>query len=199
MPKARGDATMIIRRTAVSAFALGLLLLGAGTTFAKEPQAPLQLPITGLVAGGGTFTGTLSLQKFVARDGQVMAIGMVTGSATSATGTPLGTTVVGPIVFPVHVGPGTPIGGTANPGAAVTPQATCEILHIDIGAVNLNVLGLQVMTQPVVLDISGDTAGVLGNLVCTILDTVNNVIRLVGLLNQLLALLTGLLGAVLPG
>jgi hypothetical protein len=77
--------------------------------------------------------------------------------------------------------------------------ATCPVLHIDIGAVNLNVLGLQVTTQPVVLDISGDSAGVLGNLVCTVLDTLNNVVNLVGLLNQILGLLTGLLGALIPG
>jgi len=72
-------------------------------------------------------------------------------------------------------------------------------LHIDVGAVNLNVLGLQVATQPVALDISGDSAGVLGNLVCTVLDTLNNVVNLVGLLNQILGLLTGLLGAIIPG
>jgi hypothetical protein len=56
-----------------------------------------------------------------------------------------------------------------------------------------------VTTQPVVLDISGDSAGVLGNLVCTVLDTLNNVVNLVGLLNQILGLLTGLLGALIPG
>ena len=54
-------------------------------------------------------------------------------------------------------------------------------------------------TQPISLDISGDTAGPLGHLVCTILDTLNNVIGLVDLLNQLLGLLTGLLGAIIPG
>jgi len=81
----------------------------------------------------------------------------------------------------------------------VAAQATCPVLHLDIGAVNLNVLGLVVVTQPIGLDISGDSAGVLGNLVCTVLDTLNSVVDLVGLLNQILGLLTGLLGGLIPG
>jgi hypothetical protein len=65
-----------------------------------------------------------------------------------------------------------------------------------LGAVNLNVLGLQVTTQPIAIDVSGDSTGtnVLGNLVCTILTTLNNVVGLVNLLNQLLGLLGGLTG-----
>jgi hypothetical protein len=186
---------------AVSALTMGVLLLGAGATRAdpggkKGQAASLQLPITGTVAGGGTFAGTLSVLKFVVRDGQVAAIGMVRGTATSAAGTPLGTALVGPLTLPVQVGPGATLAPTA---AAPVAAATCPVLHIDIGAVNLNVLGLQVTTQPVVLDISGDSAGVLGNLVCTVLDTLNNVVNLVGLLNQILGLLTGLLGALIPG
>jgi hypothetical protein len=189
---------------AVSALTMGLMLSLAGNAPAdpgqkgqnKDEQAPaLQLPITGTVAGGGTFAGTLSVLKFVVRDGQVAAIGMVRGTATSAAGTPLGTALVGPLTLPVQVGPATLAPTSAAPIAA----ATCQVLHIDIGAVNLNVLGLQVATQPVALDISGDSAGVLGNLVCTVLDTLNNVVNLVGLLNQILGLLTGLLGAIIPG
>ncbi len=162
-----------------------------------EQAAPLQLPITGTLAGGGTFAGTLSVQRFVVRDGQVAAIGMVRGTATSAAGTPLGTALVGSLTLPVQVGPGATMATTT--AAPVAAQATCPVLHLEIGAVNLNVLGLQVTTQPIVVDIPGDSAGVLGNLVCTVLDTLNNVVGLVDLLNQLLGLLTGLLGALIPG
>jgi len=193
---------MMNRRMAVSALAMGALLLGAGTTRAdpggKNAQAAsLQLPITGTVAGGGTFAGTLSLQKFVVRDGQVAAVGIVRGTVTSAAGVPLGTALVGPLTLPVQVGPAATLATTT--AAPVAAQATCQVLHLDIGAVNLNVLGLLVVTQPIGLDISGDSAGVLGNLVCTVLDTLNNVVDLVGLLNQILGLLTGLLGALIPG
>jgi hypothetical protein len=194
---------MMNRRMAVSALTMGLMLSFAGTTPAGQGQngqkdpASLQLPITGTVAGGGTFAGTLSLQKFVVRDGQVAAVGIVRGTVTSAAGVPLGTALVGPLTLPVQVGPGPTVATTT--AAPVAAQATCQVLHLDIGAVNLNLLGLVVVTQPIGLDISGDSAGVLGNLVCTVLDTLNSVVDLVGLLNQILGLLTGLLGALIPG
>jgi len=56
--------------------------------------------------------------------------------------------------------------------------------------------GLQVATQPISIDVSGVTGGtnVLGSLICTILETVNNVVGLVNLLNQLLGILGGLTG-----
>ena len=74
--------------------------------------------------------------------------------------------------------------------------STCGVLHLDLGAVTLNVLGLQVTTQPISIDVSGTSGGsnVLGQLICTILDTVGNVIGLVNLLNQILGLLGGLTG-----
>ncbi len=195
---------MMNPRMAVPALTMGLMLGLAGSTPADQPQkghrderaARLQLPITGTVAGGGTFAGTLSVRKFVVQDGQVAVVGFVRGTAMSAAGVPLGTALVGPITLPVQVGPGATLAPTT--AAPVAAQATCPVLHLDIGAANLNVLGLQVTTQPIALDISGDSAGVLGHLVCTILDTLNNVIGLVDLLNQLLGLLTGLLGALIP-
>jgi hypothetical protein len=78
-------------------------------------------------------------------------------------------------------------------------QATCGVLHLELGAINLNLLGVVVTTTPVTIDISGDTAGPLGALVCEILNTLQSVVGLVGLLNQLLGLLTGLLGGVVGG
>jgi hypothetical protein len=199
---------MMNPRMAVSALSMGVLLLGAGTTPAdqgekgkKGQEASLQLPITGTFAGG-TFAGTLSIQKFAATpDGmKLVAIGFVRGTATSSAGAPLGSVLAGPISLPVsRPEPGGPIVTTTAVGAAVVAQATCQVVHIELGAVNLNVLGLIVTTQPIVLDLSGDTAGPLGNLVCTLLETVNTVVDLVGLLNQILGLLTGLLGGILPG
>jgi hypothetical protein len=199
---------MMIGKMAVSALSMGLLLGAAGTAPADQEkkehnkkEASLQLPITGSF-DGGTFAGTLSIEKFAATpDGKkVVAIGFVRGTATSSAGAPLGTVVAGPISLPVsRPEPGDPIVTTTAVGAAVVAQATCQVVHIELGAVNLNVLGLTVTTQPIVLDLSGDTAGPLGNLVCTLLETVNTVVGLVDLLNQILGLLTGLLGGILPG
>ena len=206
---------MVNRRMAASALSIGLLLSAAGTAPAgqgqddreqKRQRGPLQLPITGIATAPdgtkGTFAGTFSLLKFATPDGKrVVAIGMVRGSVTIDTGDPAApkTVLAGPISLPVSVEPGGPITTTLAPvGPALAAPATCPALHIALGAANLNVLGLQVATQPIGVDISGDSAGALGHLVCTILDTLNNVVGLVDLLNRLLGVLTGLLGALIP-
>jgi hypothetical protein len=102
-------------------------------------RAQLYLPIAGSVTGGGTFAGTLSVQRFEARDGRVVAIGMVSGSVPGA-----GTTLAGPLALPVEVGPGSQRAAASPAAAAPQPAAqTCQVLHLALGAVNLNVLGLQ--------------------------------------------------------
>jgi len=80
-------------------------------------------------------------------------------------------------------------------------QASCDVLHLDLGAINLNVLGLQFVTSPITLDLTAtsDAGGVLGQLICTALETVGNVIGLVDILNSILGLLTGLLGGLTGG
>jgi hypothetical protein len=182
-----------------SALSLALLFCSA-TAAAREhddddrSKAQLYLPIAGTAARGVTFAGTLSVQKFSQRNGKLVAIGMVSGSATSA-GTPLGTVLAGPIEFPVREpAPGSLIANDAP--VSVQQAATCQVLHLEVGAVNLNVLGLQIATQPIAIDVSGVTGAtnVLGQLICTILETVGNVVGLVNLLNQLLGILGGLTG-----
>ena len=159
----------------------------------KDGSAALQLPIAGSATTGGAFAGTLSIQRFEARGDQVVAIGIVRGAVAG-----VGTGLVGEVVLPVQVGPGSQ--GIAAPNGLVAQQqaATCQALHLDIGAVNLNLLGLVVATQPIAIDLSGDSSAPLGNLVCTTLQTLNNVVGLVGLLNQLLSTVTGLVGGLVP-
>ena len=159
---------------------------------AKDGSAPLQLPITGSATTRATFVGTLSIERFEARAGQAVAIGIVRGSVAG-----VGTALVGEVPLPIKIGPASQ--GAAAPNSLVAqPQATCQALHLEIGAVDLNFAGLQITTQPIAIDLSGDSSGPLGNLVCTILDTLNNVVGLVGLLNQLLGTLTGLVGGLVP-
>jgi hypothetical protein len=179
---------------------------------AQQPPAPsaLVLPITG-VGNGVTFNGTVAVQRFVQQDGQVFAIGAVSGRLSGPAG-PIGTSISLPVAFPVHVGSGLTARaerGRIHPASRPVPDdgarvilaqaTTCGVLHLDLGAVNLNLLGVVVTTTPVTIDINGDTAGPLGNLVCAILSTLNNVVGLVNLLNSLLGLVTGLLGGVTGG
>ena len=171
---------------------LATAAIAASDKPAKDGSGPLQLPIAGSAASGGTFVGTFSINRFEARAGQVVAIGIVRGSVAG-----VGTALTGEVALPVHVGPASQ--GAAAPQSLVAQQqATCQALHLEIGAENLNVAGLQITTQPIVIDVSGDSSAPLGNLVCTILETLNNVVGLVGLLNQLLGTLTGLVGGFVP-
>jgi hypothetical protein len=183
----------------------------AGT--AEEPRAlkGLVVPLTGVGSGGVTFNGTVTVQRFVQQDGEVFAIGAVSGSLSGPAG-PMGTSIFLPVAFPVHVGNGPTARAEReliHPASLPAPYygarvilaqaTTCGVLHLDLGAVNLNLLGVVVATMPVTIDINGDTGGPLGNLVCTVLATVNNVVGLVGSLNSLLGVVTGLLGGLTGG
>jgi hypothetical protein len=160
---------------------------------AKEPSGSLVVPIAGSATTGAAFAGTLTISRFEASGGQVVAIGMVKGTVAG-----VGTALTGEVSLPVTVGPASQATRASNALVMQQPaqqqQTTCTALDLSIGAVNLNLLGLTVTTQPIAINLSGDSSAPLGNLVCTILDTLNNVVGLVGLLNQLLGTLTGLVG-----
>jgi hypothetical protein len=176
----------------------------AGTAEQRPAPRPLVLPLTGTGNGGVTFNGTVAVRRFVQQnDGQVFAIGAVSGSLSGPAG-PIGTAVYLPAAFPVEVGNGLihPASlSTRDYGARMilAQASTCGVLHVELGAVNLNLLGVVVATSPVTIDINGDTGGPLGNLVCAILAVVNNVAGLVNLLNSLLGVVTGLLGGLTGG
>jgi hypothetical protein len=202
-----------LRVTISTLMTIALVLSSTAAGAQQRPAASRQVsvPIAGMGSDGSRFTGTVTVQRFEERAGQVFAIGVVSGSLSGAAG-PIGTAVNVPAAFLVQVGPGLSARAgrdRVNPASLSTPnrggrlmlvqQATCGVLHLELGAINLNLLGVVVTTTPVTIDISGDTAGPLGALVCEILNTLQSVVGLVGLLNQLLGLLTGLLGGVVGG
>jgi hypothetical protein len=79
---------------------------------------------------------------------------------------------------------------------AAIQQATCQVLNLILGPLHLNLLGLEVDLNQVVLNITANPqGGLLGSLLCSLanagggsgpLDTI------VGLLNQILSALGGL-------
>ena len=70
---------------------------------------------------------------------------------------------------------------------------TCPILHLDLGPLDLNLLGLHVHLNEVVLDVEAipGAGNLLGNLLCGIAGLLDGG----GLLSQLSTLLNQLLGA----
>lgn len=86
---------------------------------------------------------------------------------------------------------------TTGPAAAGVTAASCDILNLVLGPLDLNILGLEVHLNQVVLDIVGTTGAgqLLGNLLCAVaglLDGGAALGQIAALLNQILAILNGL-------
>lgn len=180
------------------------LLAPFQNALAKKPAAPgaVTLPMVGSVVGGGAFSGSFTINRFALQNGELVAVGIARGTVSTAAGI---TTGLQAVVLPVAIRTGT-VGLAIPPSAQpklvpasfIRTQASCGILHLDIGGQNINLLGVTVALSPITLDIAGDAAGPLGALVCEILALLGTVADVVGLLNSLLGLLTGLLGGLLP-
>jgi hypothetical protein len=165
-----------------------LLAAGLAATLLAPVSAPaastLSLPIGGQVDGGGAFSGTFTLQRFALQNGQVVAVGQISGILRDSLGT--ATTVFKTASLPVSLSSG---GVTTT---AVSSPVSCEILHLELGPLDLDLLGLVVHLDRVVLDISAEpgSGNLLGNLLCAITGLLDSPgAKLVQLLNNLLAIL----------
>ena len=86
-----------------------------------------------------------------------------------------------------------PEGPAASSRASATAR-TCDILFLQLAPLDLNLLGLTVHLNQVLLDINAVTGGnaLLGNLLCAltgILDGVGTLADIVGILNDILAII----------
>jgi hypothetical protein len=74
---------------------------------------------------------------------------------------------------------------------AAVAEATCSILHLDLGPLNLNLLGLQIDLSRIILDITAvpGAGNLLGNLLCGVANLLNDPSGLAGLLNRILDIL----------
>ena len=95
----------------------------------------LPVPVTGAV-GGGTFAGTLQVQRFAAQDGGLAAAAIVTGTMTTSTGT-------------------TSLARTVRLPALVTTAAD-HAVHVDLGPVCVDVLWWRLEFGRIVLDMSAE-------------------------------------------
>lgn len=86
---------------------------------------------------------------------------------------------------------------TSRSAARGVSAASCDIVNLVLGPLDLNVLGLEVHLNQVVLDIVGATGAgnLLGNLLCAVVGLLDGgalLGQIAGLLNQILAILNGL-------
>jgi hypothetical protein len=159
---------------------------------AKQQQAPpLQLPITGTLQQGGTFEGTFTLLQFVNDNGKVVAVGTVSGVAKDLSGTVLASGLQ-TVALPFSTTGAAAVTAAAVPGIA---QAACPILNLVLGPLDLNLLGLTVHLNQVVLNITAvpGAGNLLGNLLCAVAGLLDQPGPLTTLLNSIIAALQNLL------
>jgi hypothetical protein len=160
-------------RLIASVVAVAFLIASASVvTNAKDKNSPTSIPVVGTVVGGGGFSGVLNITSFAVQNGQVVAVGTVSGVVTNAAG--VATSALSVFSVPVAI-----------------PSATCDILHLDLGPIALDILGLQVNLSRVILDITAQAGAgnLLGNLLCAVAGLLDNPTGLAKILNDILALL----------
>lgn len=135
----------------------------------------VNIPVTGKTGSGKAFKGTYTVDRFVSRGGQTYAVGTLTGKAGQRT------VNRNNVAIPVKI-------GSAAAGGA-KDAAVCPILHLVLGPLNLNLLGLHVHLNQVVLDITAvsGNGNLLGNLLCSVSNLLNTgglpLSQVTGLLN----------------
>ncbi len=164
----------------VAALASAALLVGpvAGASAKSVPFAK-KVPITGTAKNGKAFKGSYTISRFAKRNGKLYAVGTLKGH--------LGKRAVTRRHLVVRLRKQSAIGANA--------AATCQVLNLVLAPLDLNLLGLKVHLNQVVLNITGATGAgnLLGNLVCAItgiLDPQGGLTGLVQFLNTLLGSLT---------
>lgn len=157
-----------------AAIAIGAAQSGRAATITQS----LTTAINNFVPGVGGFVGTLTISSFNVVGGVLSAIGSISGTVLNAAGTSLGT-ITQPITLPVGV------------------SGSCQILTLTLGPLDLNLLGLVVHLNQVVLTITAvaGAGNLLGNLLCSVANLLNGnslsnlLTNLSGLLNQIIGAL----------
>ena len=182
--------------------AVGLASVGAGaasaasdttssrTVVGKSDQGKMKSTVVGKTSEGEKVTGAFTPTRFVERDGVLWAKGFLQGKIHHDNGTV--TKFSGIKKMPVKK-----INGQSATDARTSGRAAaCDILNLVLGPLDLNVLGLEVHLQRVVLDIVAVAGAgqLLGNLLCAVAGLLDGG-PLAGLLGQLSTLLNQILAA----
>jgi hypothetical protein len=169
------------------------------------------IPVTGQTADGQSFAGTFDIERFEDVNGQLLAIGQVSGKFSG--GTPVNHAAV---AIPVDKVNGTSVApnsfgslqrkskaapATWDPSQrleVIPAQAgSCNILTLDLGPLHLDLLGLVVDLNAIHLTITAQqgSGNLLGNLLCAVAGLLNGTGTgtLSGLLTQIVNLLNGII------
>jgi hypothetical protein len=130
------------------------------TTTAIPTTSFTHIPVSGTAHNGKQFTGHFDVTNFVSRGGKTYAVGTLTGKLGSKTINKSN------VAIPASV---------PTPTGVATGAASCPILHLVLGPLNLNLLGLTVHLNQVTLDITAvsGAGNLLGNLLCSVAGLLN--------------------------
>jgi hypothetical protein len=172
------------KRIRVSVLTVGVVALLSALLLAPVATAAnrVQVPITGsgTNAAGETveFVGTFTLKGFDVKNGGLVAVGTLSGTLTN--------TVTGAVETVSNFRVNLPV---------TQADGTCEILHLELGPLDVDLLGLVIHLDKVVLDITAEqgSGNLLGNLLCAVAGLLDNggaLTDIASLLNQILQALT---------
>jgi hypothetical protein len=142
----------------------------------------------------GRVRGAFVPVRSFTRNHQSFVQGNLTAKVRRASGKLVGTTTRRDVALPVKAS-----GAHTGAAAAAQAQATCSVLHLVLGPLNLNLLGLRVHLNTVRLNITAVSGpgNLLGNLLCAVthlLDNTSpsllNVLQLSNVLNRIIGKLT---------
>jgi hypothetical protein len=181
-----------MRRTTVFVLAV-MLMLGSPTILPVaaqgqgNPNPVLSIPVGGVVSGtlAGVFQGTANINRFAvinqAGTRTLVAVGTLTGTVTDATGAVV-QSIVATFTAPV-----------TQPDA-VQAAAVCSILNLVLGPIHLDLLGLVVDTNQILVNVTAvsGAGNLLGNLLCAVTGLLDGGLggalgRVANLLNAILA------------
>jgi hypothetical protein len=145
-------------------------------------RATSSVLVTGQIANGGVFNGVLKVTNVAVNSatGALSAAGTLSGTLTNTAGQVIGTV--------------SNLAVSNIPLASVT--GSCTILTLNLGPLDLNLLGLMVHLNQVVLNITAQPGpgNLLGNLLCSVANLLNGG-NLTNLLTQVTGLINQILGA----
>lgn len=157
---------------------------------AQNSKGQMTSNVVGTTANGRQVTGKFIPMKFSRHNGHVRARGLINGVVHNADGTTRTFSVMRTMrVQSVNGAP-----ATARAARTASARAACPILHLVLGPLDLDLLGLQVHLDRVVLNVDAQPGpgNLLGNLLCAVAGLLDGGLQgvlgqLVTLLNQILA------------
>jgi hypothetical protein len=154
-----------------------MMMASTGAMAATKAPSQTTAFIQGTDGLGNVLNGVFKVTSFANQAGQLVAIGTLNGTLTYANGQTAAISQA--LTLPVS-----------------SASASCPILSLVLGPLNLNLLGLNITLNQVVLNITAipGAGNLLGNLLCAVANLLNGG-NLSGILNQLVTLLNQILAS----